>query len=272
MMKMYLCFVIIITTEISSLSYSETVCFVDTTLKSAVESKLGISDPNTSQMLLLTSLDANSIEVFDLTGLECASNLEILNLCCNSIHDISPISQLTCLTDLDLCDNPLNTSSYCDQMQLVIHNNPQISIHYDINPNPLTEDCYTDQNDLPAFISQWLETDCNESNNWCHGTDMDHTIDVALADLAVFSKYWHGKNDIQIAGIVAHRGASYLAPENTVAAVELAWQLDSDAVEIDVRLSSDDQVMVIHDYTTGRTAGGVDLIVSETDSCCLTNA
>jgi glycerophosphoryl diester phosphodiesterase len=55
--------------------------------------------------------------------------------------------------------------------------------------------------------------------------------------------------------IVAHRGASYEAPENTLASVELAWQLGCDAVEIDVQLSRDGHLAVIHDATLERTAG-----------------
>jgi glycerophosphoryl diester phosphodiesterase len=54
---------------------------------------------------------------------------------------------------------------------------------------------------------------------------------------------------------VAHRGASDLAPENTLAAVRLAWELGADAVEVDVHLSRDNQVVVIHDETTRRTTG-----------------
>lgn len=54
--------------------------------------------------------------------------------------------------------------------------------------------------------------------------------------------------------LIAHRGASSLAPENTVASAKLAWELGADAVEIDVHLSEDGQVMVIHDKGTNRTA------------------
>ncbi len=56
--------------------------------------------------------------------------------------------------------------------------------------------------------------------------------------------------------IIAHRGASYLAPENTVASAKLAWELGADAVEIDVHLSKDTRVMVIHDGDTKRTCSG----------------
>jgi glycerophosphoryl diester phosphodiesterase len=65
--------------------------------------------------------------------------------------------------------------------------------------------------------------------------------------------------------IIAHRGASYLAPENTLAAVQLGWEKQAD-VEVDVYLSKDNRIVVMHDSTTKRTAGGVDLKLSETDS------
>ena len=55
---------------------------------------------------------------------------------------------------------------------------------------------------------------------------------------------------------IAHRGASYLAPENTVASANRAWELGADAVECDVYLSQDNRVMVIHDKNTKRTCSG----------------
>lgn len=55
--------------------------------------------------------------------------------------------------------------------------------------------------------------------------------------------------------IIAHRGASSEAPENTLAAVRLAWDLDADAVEVDVHLTSDRCIVVSHDDNTARTAG-----------------
>jgi glycerophosphoryl diester phosphodiesterase len=63
--------------------------------------------------------------------------------------------------------------------------------------------------------------------------------------------------------IIAHRGASYLAPENTMASVMLAWEKGVDA-EVDVHLSRDNRILVIHDDTTKRT-GRIDLIVKETE-------
>ena len=55
--------------------------------------------------------------------------------------------------------------------------------------------------------------------------------------------------------IIAHRGASGDAPENTLAAIQLAWQQGADAAEIDVMLTADGQLVAIHDETMLRTAG-----------------
>jgi len=55
--------------------------------------------------------------------------------------------------------------------------------------------------------------------------------------------------------IIAHRGESYDAPENTLASINLAWKKDADAVEIDVQLTKDEKIVVIHDKITLRTGG-----------------
>jgi glycerophosphoryl diester phosphodiesterase len=55
--------------------------------------------------------------------------------------------------------------------------------------------------------------------------------------------------------IVGHRGASFDAPENTLAGIKLAWEQKADAAEFDVYLSKDGKIVVIHDATTKRTAG-----------------
>jgi len=53
--------------------------------------------------------------------------------------------------------------------------------------------------------------------------------------------------------VIAHRGASAHAPENSLRAVRLAVQLQAHAVELDVRLTADQQPVVIHDRTLDRT-------------------
>ncbi len=55
--------------------------------------------------------------------------------------------------------------------------------------------------------------------------------------------------------IFAHRGSSAHAPENTLAAFNLAIQQGADAIELDAKLTADGQVVVIHDPTVNRTTG-----------------
>ena len=55
--------------------------------------------------------------------------------------------------------------------------------------------------------------------------------------------------------IVAHRGFSARAPENTLGSFELAWKNQTDACELDVYLTADGRTAVIHDKDTKRTTG-----------------
>lgn len=55
--------------------------------------------------------------------------------------------------------------------------------------------------------------------------------------------------------IIAHRGESIDAPENTLAAINLAWKRNVKAVEIDIHLTVDNKIVVIHDKTTFRVSG-----------------
>jgi len=67
--------------------------------------------------------------------------------------------------------------------------------------------------------------------------------------------------------IIAHRGAAGEAPENTLAAFELALRQGCDAIELDIHLSKDDELIVCHDRTIDRTTDGSgairDMIVTE---------
>lgn len=62
--------------------------------------------------------------------------------------------------------------------------------------------------------------------------------------------------------IIAHRGASHEAPENTLASLRLGWEQGADADELDIHMSKDGQAVVIHDGTTKRNIG-VDKKVAE---------
>jgi glycerophosphoryl diester phosphodiesterase len=62
--------------------------------------------------------------------------------------------------------------------------------------------------------------------------------------------------------IVAHRGYSEVAPENTVAALELAVQAGADAVEFDLRTAADGTPVLFHDETVERTTNGYGPVAS----------
>lgn len=60
--------------------------------------------------------------------------------------------------------------------------------------------------------------------------------------------------------IIAHRGESADAPENTLAAFNLAWERKLPGIELDVHLTGDGQVIVCHDANTKRTTGKAHVI------------
>lgn len=56
--------------------------------------------------------------------------------------------------------------------------------------------------------------------------------------------------------VFAHRGASHDAPENTIAAFRLGLEQGADGIELDVRLTADGQLAIMHDETLDRTTDG----------------
>lgn len=61
-----------------------------------------------------------------------------------------------------------------------------------------------------------------------------------------------------------HRGASHDAPENTLSAFRLAAQYGADGVELDVTLSADGEIVVIHDDAVDKTTDGTGLVQDKT--------
>src|SRR3954470_6568648 len=66
------------------------------------------------------------------------------------------------------------------------------------------------------------------------------------------------------AEIIAHRGASFDAPENTVASLRLGYEQGADAGELDVHLTKDGRLVVIPDADTGRTGGRKQAVAEQT--------
>ena len=85
---------------------------------------------------------------------------------------------------------------------------------------------------------------------------------LAAVALALFTPAFTFATDRPVE-IVGHRGASHDAPENTVAAIKLAWEQKADGSELDIYLTKDGKIIVSHDKDTKRTAG-VSKIIPET--------
>ena len=62
--------------------------------------------------------------------------------------------------------------------------------------------------------------------------------------------------------LIAHRGYSAISPENSFLAFELAYQFCFLAVELDVHLTKDQQLVIIHDANTKRTSG-LDKVIAD---------
>ncbi|HHU60449.1 MAG TPA: glycerophosphodiester phosphodiesterase [Natronincola sp.] len=64
--------------------------------------------------------------------------------------------------------------------------------------------------------------------------------------------------------VLGHRGYSAKAPENTMSAFELALEVGCDGIELDVHLTKDGQIVIIHDHTLSRTTNGTGDVAQHT--------
>ncbi|MFZ3589900.1 glycerophosphodiester phosphodiesterase [Bacillus sp. DJP31] len=60
--------------------------------------------------------------------------------------------------------------------------------------------------------------------------------------------------------LIAHRGVSTIAPENTFASFNKAIELNYDMIELDIQLSREGEIVVIHDYSLERTTNGIGVV------------
>ncbi|WP_164121929.1 FISUMP domain-containing protein [Sphingobacterium sp. xlx-130] len=77
---------------------------------------------------------------------------------------------------------------------------------------------------------------------------MKNTLALMMA-ITILGQWAYGQK------IIAHRGASFDAPENTRASTLLAWKVGADIVETDIKMTSDHIIVVMHDGSTFRTTG-----------------
>ena len=81
-------------------------------------------------------------------------------------------------------------------------------------------------------------------------------IGLSFADPTGRSPAWKLVQRHETPVVIAHRGASILAPENTIAAIEKAVSVGAKAVEFDVRRTADKRLILMHDATLARTTNG----------------
>ena len=82
--------------------------------------------------------------------------------------------------------------------------------------------------------------------------------------LLFFTAWYAAASTILAVEIIAHRGASHDAPENTLAAFNLAWKQKADAVELDIWLTKDGKIVCLHDGNTKRIAGRDNKVADQT--------
>lgn len=86
-----------------------------------------------------------------------------------------------------------------------------------------------------------MRGDINKETNYHMNTQFTNSTEYVLGALP---------------DVIAHRGASHEAPENTLASFSLAWEQGADGIEGDFRLTADRRIVCLHDPDTSRTGDG----------------
>ncbi|WP_447556205.1 glycerophosphodiester phosphodiesterase family protein [Vreelandella sp. EE22] len=113
---------------------------------------------------------------------------------------------------------------------------------------------------LSACLYQQLvtqETQPSPRNDDANPGRLAWAVELAVLLFAGLQAWWI-LNSFELRDnvtVIAHRGSSMVAPENTLAAVSQALEDRADYVELDVRLSADDEVLLYHDRSLTRLTG-----------------
>ncbi|MCD4832111.1 MAG: hypothetical protein K8R02_09980 [Anaerohalosphaeraceae bacterium] len=122
------------------------------------------------------------------------------------------------------------------------------------------------------LIDNCAIADANDCGQWGYAEmDLNEDCYVNMEDFAVFCDQWMLCSNpldancerLNKAVVVAHRGYSAIAPENTIAAFDACYGY-ADMVEFDVHSSLDSVLVVMHDETVDRTTNGTGLVSSFT--------
>jgi glycerophosphoryl diester phosphodiesterase len=98
-------------------------------------------------------------------------------------------------------------------------------------------------------------------------TGIEETINIIMTKsfclFIVLSQALLSSNMGYAVEIIGHRGASFDAPENTLSSFKLGYQQKADADELDIYLTTDGQIVVIHDGNTARTSGVTNKVATQ---------
>ncbi len=119
-----------------------------------------------------------------------------------------------------------------------------------------TLDLAVEQDAMPWFVQMRNETTVTTDQNGY--AELPEGSGQIRVDAAGYRPYLGSPGEVTLhppqgAQAIAHRGASKYAPENTLAAFELARAIGADRVEVDLRMSRDGYMVAMHDATVDRT-------------------
>ncbi len=134
----------------------------------------------------------------------------------------------------------------CNKCEHFPDKKPEGSFAYERVPDTVTQDLWDvlmvdGENERLHFIR--------------FGAGEDRVVDCHKKDSS-WRDFYAEKKKARTTKIWAHRGSSGFAPENTMPAFEIAKELDIDGIELDVQMTKDGELVVIHDETINRTSDG----------------
>lgn len=134
----------------------------------------------------------------------------------------------------------------CNKCEYFLDKKPEGSHTYARKPDTVTQDL-------------WDVLVVDGSRECLHfvrfGAGEDRVVDCHKTE-STWREFYAEKKKARTTKIWAHRGSSGFAPENTMPAFEVAKELDVDGIELDVQMTKDGELVVIHDETINRTSDG----------------
>lgn len=134
----------------------------------------------------------------------------------------------------------------CNKCEYFTDKKPENSYTFKRVPNTVTQDLW----DVLLIDGE------NQKLHFVRfGAGEDRVVDCHKTE-STWRSFYAEKKKTRTTKIWAHRGSSGFAPENTLPAFEVAKELEIDGIELDVQMTKDGELVVIHDETINRTSDG----------------